>query len=185
MVHTVLDRPERRHGNDNADLSDMQYLFAYAENNAAQGNVPWTIRQTCVDIALTLDLSKADHDKDGLIRLLTPQYLGDKLLPLSSRLKVALETVRKLDEINTFFQSKGFMTDDDSQRFASEMAYYKTTIEGYSKSVEVLEGKVKGISDLVCLLSYDPIMIMLRLSNVTHPHVVGSCPKPQGPNCSQ
>lgn len=48
MVHTVFDRPERRHGNDNADLSDMQYLFAYAENNAAQGNVPWTIRQTCV-----------------------------------------------------------------------------------------------------------------------------------------
>ncbi|KAB8208458.1 hypothetical protein BDV34DRAFT_233333 [Aspergillus parasiticus] len=203
---------------------DMQYLFAYAEHNAAQGNVPWTIRQTCVfhrynpagsgnlwiffharprskmqqqieteiisqhagvskswysmhllvisayignwrwcirslgeeiektvDIALTLDLSKADHDKDGLIRLLTPQYLGDKLLPLSSRLKIALETVRKLDEINTVFQSKGFLTDDDSQRFANEMAYYKTTIEGYLKSVEVLEGKVKGISDLLAV----------------------------------
>lgn len=26
----------------------MQYLFTYAESNAAQGGVPWTIRQTCV-----------------------------------------------------------------------------------------------------------------------------------------
>ena len=98
-----------------------------------------------------MDLSKAENNKGELIQLLTPQYLGDKLLSLSSRLQVALETVRKLDEINTLFKSKGFTTDGDAQLFASDMAYYKTTITGYVKSVEVLEGKVKGISDLVCL----------------------------------
>ncbi|KAE8383107.1 hypothetical protein BDV26DRAFT_304010 [Aspergillus bertholletiae] len=203
---------------------DMQYLFAYADQSAAHGDIPWTIRQTCVfhrynpagsgnlwiflharprskmqqqieaeitsqyagvskswysmhllvlsayignwrwcirsvgeqiektiDIALTLDLSKSNNDKDGLIRLLTPQYLGDKLLPISSRLQVALETICKLEEMNTFFQSRALATDDDARRFAGEMAYYKTSIEGYLKSVEVLEGKVKGISDLLAV----------------------------------
>ncbi|KAB8228804.1 uncharacterized protein BDW43DRAFT_290008 [Aspergillus alliaceus] len=203
---------------------DMQYLFAYAEDNSAQVNVPWTIRQICVfhrynptgsgnlwiflharprsvmqqlieaeitsqhagipkhwfsmhllvlstyignwrwcirslgeeiektvDIALTLDLARADNNKDGLIRLLTPQYLGDKLLPLSSRVHAALITVRKLEELNTVFHAKNYTNDGDSQRFASEMAYYRTTLEGYLKSVEVLEGKVKGISDLLAV----------------------------------
>ncbi|KAE8348041.1 hypothetical protein BDV28DRAFT_165344 [Aspergillus coremiiformis] len=203
---------------------DMQYLFAYAEDHAAQGNVPWTIRQICVfhryspatsgnlwiflharprspmqqkieaaialpqagvsknwfamhslvlsthignwrwcirslgeeiektvDIALTLDLSKADHDKDELVRLLTPQYLGDKLLPMSSRLQVALEIVHKLGDVNRLFHGKGLTTDDDSQWVASEIAYYQTAVEGYQNSVKVLEGKVKGISNLLAV----------------------------------
>ncbi|KAE8417534.1 hypothetical protein BDV36DRAFT_283721 [Aspergillus pseudocaelatus] len=196
---------------------DMQYLFTYAESNAAQGSVPWTIRQTCVfhrynpagsgnlwvffharprskmqqlieaeitsqhagvfkswysmhllvlsayignwrwcirslgeeiESTVSLKCDRVFADDHGI---LTPQYLGDKLPPLSSRLQAALETIRKLAEINTLFQSKGFTTDDDSQRLASEMAYYKTTIEGYLRSVEVLEGKVKGISDLMAV----------------------------------
>ena len=116
-----------------------------------------------------MDLSRPDTDKDGLIQLLTPQYLGDKLLSLSSRLQVALETVRRLNDMNTLFQSKGLTTDSDSQLFASEMAYYVTTIEGYMKSVEVLEGKVKGISDLVCFVPHHSMILSLRFVNVAHP----------------
>ncbi|KAF7596890.1 hypothetical protein BBP40_011935 [Aspergillus hancockii] len=125
--------------------------------SAYMGNWRWCIRslgeeiEKTVDIALTLDLSRAENDKDGLIRLLTPQYLGDKLLPLSSRLHVALSTIRKLEELNTLFQTKGFVTEDESQRAADEMAYYATNLEGCLKSVEVLEGKVKGISDLLAV----------------------------------
>ncbi|GAB1208462.1 hypothetical protein APSETT445_007212 [Aspergillus pseudonomiae] len=140
-----------------AGVSKSWYSMHLLVLSAYIGNWRWCIRslgeeiEKTVDIALTLDLSRPDTDKDGLIQLLTPQYLGDKLLSLSSRLQVALETVRRLNDMNTLFQSKGLTTDSDSQLFASEMAYYVTTIEGYMKSVEVLEGKVKGISDLLAV----------------------------------
>ncbi|KAF7164620.1 hypothetical protein CNMCM5623_009077 [Aspergillus felis] len=123
------------------------------------GGWRWCIRnlgdeiEKTVDIALTLDLSKprtGDH-KDGLVYLLKQQYLGDRLVPVASRVGVALTTLHRLEQINSFFHSKRFSSDDDFQSVAGELTYYITSLEGHLESVNVLERKVRGISDLLAV----------------------------------
>ncbi|GIJ86990.1 hypothetical protein Asppvi_005889 [Aspergillus pseudoviridinutans] len=123
------------------------------------GGWRWCIRnlgdeiEKTVDIALTLDLSKprtGDH-KDGLVYLLKQQYLGDRLVPVASRVGVALTTLHRLEQINSFFHSKRFSSDDEFQSVASELTYYITSLEGHLESVNVLERKVRGISDLLAV----------------------------------
>lgn len=104
-----------------------------------------------VDIALTLDLSKprtGDH-KGGLTYLLKQQYLGDRLVPVVSRIGVALTTLYRLEQINSFFHSRRLSSDEEFQSVAGHLTYYITSLEGHLQSVNVLERKVRGISDLV------------------------------------
>ncbi|KAE8147188.1 hypothetical protein BDV25DRAFT_143006 [Aspergillus avenaceus] len=121
------------------------------------GSWRWCIRnlgaeiEKTVDIALTMDLSSTDSARKGLMQLITPQYLGDKLLPLSSRLHATLTTFCMIEEANALFHTRGFATDIEFQKVANEITYYKTNLEGYLESVKVLEGKVKGISDLLAV----------------------------------
>ncbi|KAL3495892.1 hypothetical protein BJX62DRAFT_222253 [Aspergillus germanicus] len=70
------------------------------------GGWRWYIRslgdelERTVNIALSLASSdpKARYDNDGVVQLLTQQYLGDRLLPLAARLGAGLKTLRKLEE---------------------------------------------------------------------------------------
>ncbi|KAM0121518.1 hypothetical protein ACP6JC_001686 [Aspergillus fumigatus] len=119
----------------------------------------WCIRnlgdeiEKTVDIALTLDLSKprtGDH-KGGLTYLLKQQYLGDRLVPVASRIGVALTTLHRLEQINSFFHSRRLSSDEEFQSVAGHLTYYITSLEGHLQSVNVLERKVRGISDLLAV----------------------------------
>lgn len=104
-----------------------------------------------MDIALTLDFSKprsGDH-KGGLVHLLKQQYLGDRILPLASRLRTALVTLHRLENMNSLFRPKT-SADDGFQTVVDSLAYHVTTLEGHLESINVLERKIRGISDLVC-----------------------------------
>jgi hypothetical protein len=111
-----------------------------------------------VDIALTLDFSKPkarDH-KDGLVQLLKQEYLGDRLVPLSARLRAALCTLRHLEQISSLSHSKGVSRDQQGGYMSGEVARHITELEGHIESVQVLERKVRGISDLVSHLQAIP-----------------------------
>lgn len=104
-----------------------------------------------MDIALTLDFSKprsGDH-KGGLVHLLKQQYLGDRILPLASSLRTALVTLHRLEDMNSLLRSKT-STDGGFQTVVDSLAYHVTTLEGHLESINVLERKIRGISDLVC-----------------------------------
>ncbi|KAF9892111.1 hypothetical protein FE257_002517 [Aspergillus nanangensis] len=129
--------------------------------SAYLGNWRWCIRnlgdeiERTVDIALTLDLSqvKSGDNKDGLVRLLKQQYLGDKMVPLASRLEVALLTLRRLERMNTLFHHARKHPSDVAgfQVVSDDLAYHITCLEGHLKSCAVLEKKVQGISDLLAV----------------------------------
>ncbi|KAI9040380.1 uncharacterized protein KD926_008337 [Aspergillus affinis] len=225
---------------------DIQYLFTYAEDYAANGKTLWTIRQVCVfhrhdpsgsgnlwillhaqrnsklqqhveaalraepgillsewysmhslvlstyltgwrwcigklgreiertvDAALTFEPSDTDDDKKSLLSLLKPQYLGDKLLPLSSRLGVALDIIQKFEELNTELNSKRLTSEGSFRHVMDETTYHKTILQGYLNSISVLEKKVQGISDLLAVslnLNYQAVTVeinnkMLKLTN--------------------
>lgn len=107
------------------------------------------------DIALTMDLSnpKVVSDTERLGLLLHPQNLVSAIIPFSCQIGVTLATIRKMAEVNELFLSKGLITDKQHQKLADETASYISKLEGYMKSVETLEKKVKGYSNLVCLVT--------------------------------
>jgi hypothetical protein len=80
--------------------------------------------------------------------------LEDKLASLTSRLGVALTTLHRLEKINSLFISKGFSTDREFQTVADDLTYHITGLEGNLESVNVLERKVRAISDLVRYLNH-------------------------------
>ncbi|KAL2844546.1 hypothetical protein BJY01DRAFT_263842 [Aspergillus pseudoustus] len=119
----------------------------------------WCIRnlgdeiERTVDIALTLDFSKPkarDH-KDGLVQLLKQQYLGDRLVPLAARLRAALATLRHLEKLDSLFHSTNRSSEPQYQPTSDQLAYHITSLEGHIESVQVLEAKVRGISDLLAV----------------------------------
>ncbi|GFF98939.1 isoform 2 of receptor-interacting serine/threonine-protein kinase 4 [Aspergillus udagawae] len=123
------------------------------------GNWRWYIRtlgdeiEKTVNLALTLDLSnpRTEDHKDRFVHLLKQQYLEDKLASLTSRLGVALTTLHRLEKINSLFISKGFSTDREFQTVADDLTYHITCLEGNLESVNVLERKVRAISDLLAV----------------------------------
>ncbi|PLB46429.1 hypothetical protein P170DRAFT_438224 [Aspergillus steynii IBT 23096] len=129
--------------------------------------------ETTVDAALTFDSSDTDDSKKSLLGLLKPQYLGDKLLPLSSRLGVALDIVQRLEEFNTELNSKSITSAGNFQHVTDETKYQKAVLQGYLNSISVLEKKVQGISDLLAVslnLNYQAVTVeinnkMLKLTN--------------------
>lgn len=86
---------------------------------------------------------------DIALTLLKQQYLGDRLVPVASRIGVALTTLHRLEQINSFFHSRRLSSDEEFQSVAGHLTYYITSLEGHLQSVNVLERKVRGISDLV------------------------------------
>ncbi|KAL3431438.1 hypothetical protein BDV09DRAFT_188408 [Aspergillus tetrazonus] len=119
----------------------------------------WCIRnlgdeiERTVDIALTLDFSKPrarDH-KDGLVQLLKQEYLGDRLVPLSARLRAALRTLRHLEQISSLSHFKGVSREQQGGSMSGQVAHHITELEGHIESVQVLERKVRGISDLLAV----------------------------------
>ncbi|KAL3494903.1 hypothetical protein BJX62DRAFT_222935 [Aspergillus germanicus] len=123
------------------------------------GGWRWCIRnlgdeiEQTVDIALTLDFSKPkarDH-KDGLVQLLKQQYLGDRLVPLAARLRAALHTLRQFEKMNSLLRSKEFSSEEQCQSTADQVAHHISGLEGHIESVQVLERKVRGISDLLAV----------------------------------
>ncbi|KAL2821645.1 hypothetical protein BJX63DRAFT_223325 [Aspergillus granulosus] len=127
--------------------------------------------EKAAEIALTMDLSNAVNimtENDSLALLLQPQYLGIKLTPLSMQLDVTLIAVRKLADINTLFVSKGLSTLTQSRRLANLTVYYTSCLEGNLKSVEALERKVQGISNLLATtLTLNNQTRMLHLTDVS------------------
>lgn len=107
------------------------------------------------DIALTMDLSNPTvmSDTENLSLLLHPHNLVSAIIPFSCQIGVALATIRKMAEVNELFLSKRLITDKQHQKLADETASYISNLEGYMKSVETLEKKVKGYSNLVCLVT--------------------------------
>ncbi len=103
------------------------------------------------DIALTMDLSnpKVVSDTESLSLLLHPQNLVSAITPFSCQIGVTLATIRKMAEANELFLSKGLITHKQHRKLADETASYISNLEGYMKSVETLEKKVKGYSNLV------------------------------------
>ncbi|KAL2853224.1 S-adenosyl-L-methionine-dependent methyltransferase [Aspergillus pseudoustus] len=98
-----------------------------------------------------MDLSKADNiitENDSLAPLLQPQYLGIKLSLLSMQSCVTLTTVRKLADTSNLLVSKGLSSSTQSRRLVNAAAYYTSCLKGNLKSVESLEKRVQGISDL-------------------------------------
>ncbi|KAL4756019.1 uncharacterized protein BDW70DRAFT_154510 [Aspergillus foveolatus] len=119
----------------------------------------WCIRnlgdeiERTVDIALTLDFSKPkarDH-KDGLVQLLKQQYLGDRLVPLAARLRAALHTLRHFEQMNSLLHSKDVSSEQQFRSTSNQLASHITALEGHIESVQVLERKVRGISDLLAV----------------------------------
>ncbi|KAA8651230.1 uncharacterized protein ATNIH1004_000108 [Aspergillus tanneri] len=143
------------------------------------GNWRWCIGklgeevEKSVDTALTFDPADTEDNKRNLISLLKPQYLGDKLLPLSSRLGVALDIVQKLKNVNTNIYSRRLTSDTSSKHAADELEYYTTVLQGYLGSISVLEKKVQGVSDLLAVslnVNYQAVAVeinnkMLKLTD--------------------
>jgi hypothetical protein len=88
-------------------------------------------------------------EADSLDPLLQPQRLGIKLALLSTQLGVILTTVRRLADINNLFVPKGLSLPTQSRKLANATIYYISRLEGNLKSVEALERRVQGISNLV------------------------------------
>lgn len=107
------------------------------------------------DIALTMDFSnpKVVSDSESLSLLLHPQNFVSAIIPFSCQIGVTLATIRKMAEVNELFLSKRLITNKQHQKLANEAATYISNLEGYMKSVETLEKKVKGYSNLVCLVT--------------------------------
>ncbi|KAJ0423940.1 hypothetical protein BJY00DRAFT_299447 [Aspergillus carlsbadensis] len=123
------------------------------------GGWRWCIRnlgdeiERTVDIALTLDFSKPkarDH-KDGLVQLLKQQYLGDRLVPLAARLRAALHTLCQFEHTNSLLHSKQFSSEEQRQSTADQVAHHISGLKGHIESVQVLERKVRGISDVLAV----------------------------------
>jgi hypothetical protein len=89
---------------------------------------------------------------EGLGPLMNQQYLRDKIVTLASQVGVALTTLQRLDKINTEFHARGFTSDLDHQTVGDSFTYQIMSLEGYLKSVGVLERRVRSISDMVRLL---------------------------------
>ncbi|KAI9927065.1 hypothetical protein MW887_003447 [Aspergillus wentii] len=173
-IQQQIEESIMQHGHDAGNWCTMHLLVL-----SYLCNWRWCIRNLgdeidkTVDIALTLDPSNTNDSRAGLIRLLKPQYLGDKLLPLPARLGVALTIITKLEDINTLVHSKDLSTEAQFQKVSDELSYHKTTLEGHLKSVRVLERKIQGISDLLAVsltLKNQAVTIeinnqMLRLTN--------------------
>ncbi|KAL4931548.1 uncharacterized protein BDV17DRAFT_255979 [Aspergillus undulatus] len=125
--------------------------------NTYIGNWRWCLRnfgeqiEAATDIALTMDLSnlKVVSDTESLGLLLHPQYLVNRIMPFSSQIGVTLATVRKMAEVNELFLSQGLTTDVQYRRLADVTAHYTSSLESYIKSVEALEKKVQGSSNLL------------------------------------
>jgi hypothetical protein len=116
-----------------------------------------------VDIALTLDFSKPkarDH-KDGLVQLLKQQYLGDRLVPLAARLRAALRTLRHFEHMSLLLHSKDVSSEQQCRSMSGLLAQHITALEGHIESVQVLERKVQGISDLVGHLLAMPLSLRI------------------------
>ncbi|KAL4956043.1 hypothetical protein BDW69DRAFT_203790 [Aspergillus filifer] len=121
------------------------------------GNWRWCLRnfgeqiEAAADVALTMDLSDLEvvSDNKNLGSLLHPQYLVNRIMPFSSQIGVTLATVRKMAEMNDLFLSRGLTTDVQYRLLADTTDYYTSSLEGYIKSVEALEKKVQGFSNVL------------------------------------
>ncbi|OJJ06554.1 hypothetical protein ASPVEDRAFT_56153 [Aspergillus versicolor CBS 583.65] len=122
------------------------------------GGWRWYIRslgdeiEKTVDIALTLDFSKPrpDDHMQGLVHLLKQQYLGDRILPLASRLRSTLVTLRQLEKMNSLLHSDT-STDAAFQTVVDKLTYHITSLEGNLEGINVLERKIRAISDLLAV----------------------------------
>ncbi|EAU34058.1 conserved hypothetical protein [Aspergillus terreus NIH2624] len=125
--------------------------------SAYLGNWRWYIRslsekiETAINFTLALDLRKpgTKDSMEGLGPLMNQQYLRDKIVTLASQVGVALTTLQRLDKINTEFRARGFTSDLDHQTVGDSFTYQIMSLEGYLKSVGVLERRVRSISDML------------------------------------
>ncbi|KAK1149743.1 hypothetical protein N8T08_005297 [Aspergillus melleus] len=129
------------------------------------GKLGQEIEATC-DAALTFDPLDINDDRKKILELLKPQYLGDQLLPLSSRLRVALDIVQKLQQLNTELNSKCLTSEGSFRHATDETRYHKTKLQGYLDSISVLEKKLAVSQNL----NYQALTVeinnkMLKLTN--------------------
>ncbi|KAL4802308.1 hypothetical protein BDV18DRAFT_164132 [Aspergillus unguis] len=140
------------------------------------GNWRWCLQslgeriEKAADIALTMDLSDPEvvSDTESLALLLHPQYLVSTIMPVSSHIATTQATIHKLAGINDLFLAKGLSTDVQHRKLANATDYYTLTLNGFTKSVEALEKKVQGFSNLLATrLTLNNQARMLQLADAS------------------